>query len=234
VWLSLTATPDRPAASNAAERADFSAAEGILEITTVAVGDEVVLPAASHSARFVEKPWLSALAAFVADRPDGRWVVGKTDRLRPAATAAEAAREARAAAAEQVLPLVRARVPEDVGRHHRLRAAVEAALVDGDRLVVDRFPQQFDRPYGSLYREAVLVDASDAKLAPLVDALVRSSRERRDVRVHATLSATAILVVLYALYRVANAVTRGYFVWSLRAAAAVLAAGAVSILAALG
>ena len=37
----------------------------------------------------------------------------------------------------------------------------------GDRLVRDRFPQKFERPYGSLYREALLIDSSDEQLDPL-------------------------------------------------------------------
>ena len=39
-----------------------------------------------------------------------------------------------------------------------------------------------------------------------------------------------MLLVTYALYRFANAFTRGYFTWSLRTAAAVVAAGAVTLL----
>ena len=234
VWLSLSSSPSQPQAAAPAPRAPSSSpASGTVALTVVGAGGERVVTT-PHAVRYVEKPWLSDFAGFVARNPDGRWIVGRTHTLRPAASAADAARDARASAAEEVMRLVRARVHPDVSRENgRLRAAVEKALVGGDRLVVDRFPQAYERPYGNLYREAVLVDASDAKLAPLVAQLEWSVREHRDSRFKMVLSAAGVLLVTYALYRFANAFTRGYFTWSLRTAAAVFAAGAVVLIAAI-
>ncbi len=234
VRVSLASAPSRNFVAGGGERAGFPRDAGVLTLTADAGdggGDDA--PSSPLSARFVEKPWLSDFAGFVAGRPGGRWVVGRTHPLRPAATAADAARDARASAAEEIFRLVQDRVPAQVGRDgRRLRGAVEAVLVGGDRLVVDRFPQTFERGYGTLYREAVLIDASDAKLAPLVDGIVRSARAQREARHGTIFSAAAVLLVTYALYCFANAFTRGYFTWSLRTAAAVVAAGAVTILAA--
>ena len=47
----------------------------------------------------------------------------------------------------------------------------------------------------------------------------------RQTRVGGIAGAGAVLLVVYALYRLANAFTRGYFTWSLRTAAALAAAG---------
>ena len=230
VFVSLASTASRLTVPSGAARPGVSTDTGVL--TLMVDGDGPGGSAAPLSVRFVEKPWLSDFAGFVADHRGGRWIVGRTHRVRPAATAADAAREARASAADEVLRLVNARVPEHVRRDDgRLRATVEAKLVGGDdRMVVDRFPQTFDRGYGAVYREAVLIDASDAKLSPLVAEVEWSARERRESRFRTLASAAAVLLVTYALYRLTNAFTRGYFTWWLRTAAAVVAAGAVTIL----
>ena len=232
--LSLSYSHSQPQAAARASRASSSPpASGTVTLTAIGAGDAPGVTALD-STRYVDKPWLSDFAGFVARNPDGRWIVGRTHALRPAASAADAARDARASAAEEVMRLVRARVHPDASRENgRLRAAVESALVSGDRLVVDRFPQTFERPYGNLYREAVLVDASDAKLAPLAAQLEWSVRQHRESRLKTVLSAAGVLLVTYALYRFANAFTRGYFTWSLRTAAAVFAAGAVVLIAAI-
>jgi hypothetical protein len=153
--------------------------------------------------------------------------------LRPATSASEAAREARLAGVDEVLQLVVARMPETDGKGHRyhrqFRTMLESHLL-GDRLVADRFPQKCEKLYGGLYREAVLLDVSDAQLAPLADELRYFQRERRESRLKGLASGGAVLLVIYALYRLANAFTRGYFVWSLRTAAAIAATGAVVVL----
>lgn len=233
VWLALSSSLSQPQSAARASRAPSSSpTSGTVALTVIGAGGERVVTT-PHAVRYVEKPWLSDFAGFLAGNPDGRWIVGRTHALRPAASAAEAARDARASAAEEVMRLVRARVHPDASRENgRLRAAVEAALVGGDRLVVDRFPQTYERPYGNLYREAILVDASEAKLAPLVAQLEWSTREHRESRLKRVLSAAGVFLVTYALYRFANAFTRGYFTWSLRTAAAVFAAGAVVLIAA--
>jgi hypothetical protein len=182
------------------------------------------------SARYVDKPWAASFADFCSRTP-GRWVVGRSDTDRPATSPREAAEQARISAAEQVAPLVSARLPHRYDRGN-IRRVVEERL-RGDRMVHDRFAQAYERGYGTLYREAVLVDASDARL----DAMGRDVRQVLDAEHHARISglagAGAVLMVVYALYRLANAFTRGYFTWSLRTAAAVVAAGAVTMIVAL-
>lgn len=200
---------------------------------TVGTGGTITIRAKGASGdsamtRFVEKPWLTDFADFTAHTP-GRWVVARSDPDRPAGSAAEAAREARVAAVDEVLPLVVARMGHEArvnrGEIHRL---LESQLA-GDRLVHDRFPQKYERPYGSLYREAVLIDASHSQLDRLAQEMRWSMESRRESRAKGFVSAIAVLLVTYALYRFANAFTRGYFTWSLRTAAAVVAAGAVML-----
>jgi hypothetical protein len=182
--------------------------------------------------KFVDKPWVADLARFGAQNR-GRWVVARSDPDRPATSPLDAMKSARSAAAREVLPLVLSRLPR-AGRYNEgaVLRSIENRLL-GDRLVADRFPQKFERPYGNLYRETVLLDASDARLDPVVSEITASLDSQREARVNGFAAAGAILLVTYALYRLANAFTRGYFTWSLRTAAAVVAAGAVTLIVAL-
>ena len=183
------------------------------------------------AAAFVDKPWVANYAGFITRTP-GRWIVARSDPGRPAGSAGEAASLARRAALGDVVSRVTARMP-DPGRfdRNRIDRLVESRLVS-DRLVHDRFPQKFERPYGSLYQEAVLIDASDAKMDSLARDVRRALEAERRARVGGVAGAGAVLLVVYALYRFANAFTRGYFTWSLRTAAAAVAAGAVTLIAA--
>ena len=203
-------------------------------LTVARSGGDVTLRSAGASdataeARYVEKPWVANFNAFAA-RKSGRWLVARSNPDSPATRPEDAAREARAAAWKQLVDLVAARMP-DARRYGRgeIGRVIETHLM-GDRLVADRFPQKFERPYGSLHREAVLVDASDKNLDLLAHDVRRTLRSERHARVGGLASAGAVLLVTYALYRFANAFTRGYFTWSLRTAAAVVAAGAVTLL----
>jgi hypothetical protein len=179
---------------------------------------------------YVDKPWAANFPDFCARTP-GRWVTARSDLDSPATHASEAAQQARVAAAEQVAPLVAARLPHRYDRGN-VRRVVEQRLL-GDRMVHDRFAQAYARGYGTLYREAVLVDASDARLEEMARDVRHVLDAERQTRISGIAGAGAVLLVVYALYRVANAFTRGYFTWSLRTAAAVVAAGAVTLIVAL-
>jgi hypothetical protein len=179
------------------------------------------------SAKYVDKPWAANFADFCARTP-GRWIVSRSDLDSPATTPGEAAEQARVSAAEQVAPLVSGRLPHRYDRGD-VRRVVEQRL-RGDRMVYDRFAQAYERGYGTLYREAVLVDASDARLEEMARDVRHAMDAEHHARVGGLAGAGAVLLVVYALYRLANAFTRGYFTWSLRTAAAVVAAGAVTMI----
>ena len=198
---------------------------GTLTLTARGAADVAV------TTSFVEKPWLADFALFTHQRP-GRWVVGRSDPLRPAMSPAEAADAARRAAAKELFPVVRARV-QRAGRSSPpddwIRRQLDAKLAGG-RLVVDRFPQRFQRPGYDTWREAVLVDASDRELDRLVGDIHAERFQERQSWVKTVASVGGLLLVIYTLYRLANAFTRGYFVWSLRTAAAVAATAVVVII----
>ena len=126
------------------------------------------------SERFIEKPWLADFAGFVTARPEGRWLIGRSDPLRPALTPGEAAARPGSRRSTRSYGSSRRKWHVRSARTTtRLRRAVLAHLVDGGDLVADRFPQAFDRGYGTVYREAVLINASDKALQPLVAEVLR-------------------------------------------------------------
>ena len=104
-----------------------------------------------------------------------------------------------------------------------------AALVEAEverelgRLTLDRFDQKIDRPYGTLYRSALLVKADGEPLRLLKKELTKAFREsqveemgtRRSVAITVT-SALGLALIIFLLYSFLNASTRGYFVWQLR------------------
>jgi len=189
-------------------------------------------PSQVETVRFMEKPWLSDYAAFVTATP-GRWVVGRCDPLRPAMSPSDAARDARLSAEGEVTQLVLSRLPGRFRRHEGEVARHVRSHLLGGSLVADRFPQTFERPLYTVYREAVLIDASDQNLEPVVADVRHRFQERRESLAKNLGGGAALLLVIYTLYRLANAFTRGYFTWSLRTAAAVVATGAVVMLVAL-
>jgi hypothetical protein len=215
-WMAVDVTP----AKMTVKGRQVGVASGTLSLASKGATDATV------SARFVDKPWLSNFAAFSHGQPR-RWVVGRSDPLRPAMSEGEAARAARESAAGELFDLVRPRVSR--GDDEWLRRRLEAKLAGG-RLVIDQFPQKFERRFGSTWREAVLVDASPENLNQISRELFNEQRAQRKSVFLSAASGAGVLLVTYSLYRLANAFTRGYFVWSLRTAAAVVASAAVVLL----
>ena len=211
---------------------DVTATEKRVGPTGPFAGGDVVISSrgasdATVSARYVEKPWLASPPVLnVSGR---RYVVGRSDPYKPAMSEAEAARAARRAAVDEVVAMVRPRVGQAGADERWLRRSVEEKLAAG-QFEVDRFPQRYDRRVGSIWREAVLLDVSPQNLSMLAGQLSREYRAERQNWLTSTASALGVLLVVYALYRLANAFTRGYFVWSLRTAAVVIATGGLVLL----
>jgi hypothetical protein len=184
--------------------------------------------------RFEEKPWAEDLSTFAAADRTRLWIVGHSDR--PCATREEASRAARADAARQLASLVQGRLPGGRGVGRPLGDRADAALA-GERFVADRLTRRFHREYGDVWHEAILVDASPANLQALADETAGLVRARRASFIARVASGAAMVAVIFIVYVVVNAFTKGYFVWRLRAATAlilVVALGALLLLAAVG
>ncbi len=206
----------------------------------------------TRSVRFVGKPWAENFAEFVSRNPQRRWVLATS--AQPCTSQYDAERRALQDAAKKLLPEIRRhlRVRRHPGRGSGARpsteemlAIIEATLRDHQSkgIVVDRFAQRFVRPYGQVWREAVLVDASSDSISRVANTLDREVRHRQRSYEHEIreqkrswlergLSIGALLVMVCLLYLFLNTATKGYYLWSLRTGAvAVVIAGALAVLA---
>jgi len=174
-----------------------------------------------------EKSWAVRFAQFINDHPGTQWVVGRSQK--PCLSEAEASEAARREAVEKVYPTILNRLNPrraDAGWVHDLLARD----VREGRLDADRFAESFDRPYGRVWTESVLLDISPARLDPLVDRY-RGELNMRHIQLRRHLAAAGVITVFTALaYLLINSLTRGYFTLRLRVAAMVVIAAAIVIL----
>jgi hypothetical protein len=95
--------------------------------------------------------------------PRGQFIVAQSSK--PAITAQEAEASARQCAADALVPQVQSRMNGQIDIK-LLRRHVEASLLS-DNWIVDRQVEAKERPYGTIWRESILVDASSRKLDEL-------------------------------------------------------------------
>jgi len=189
------------------------------------------------SAKFTDRGWADAPAEF----PNGTWTVAGTPN--PVESVNRAEDVAFEQAANPLTPRVaeRAGIVAGVGSQ-RVSAQIKAALKRGDACVADKFAQSFQRPYGTVYAEQLLIDASPDKLGALARRVASAARAEtavRTVQVEETRTTfkqvLGFMLVVLVLYWFLNAATKGYFTWQLRAGAVLLVlAGVVMIVATAG
>jgi hypothetical protein len=160
------------------------------------------------------KLWVEDLPAFVNANPSERWVVGRSTG--PCLSEQEAADEAHRDAVTQLVARLRS--------GGRLRRGVDEAwlaqrltreMAMGE-MVADRLVSRNRRPYGELWSEAILVKASDRRLAG-IGREMESRQRRRDEVVAGAIGAGAVASAGIVLaYLFLNWVTRGYFRGRLR------------------
>lgn len=168
--------------------------------------------------RFIHKPWAADFAAFVSRHPQQRWIRAVSGQL--VTNEFEAQESARQMAVAQLRPLVR--LPAGT-----TNPDVKIELILDDNTIVDRFVQRFARPYGDVYRAMLLIDAAPQTIAAFEQDMAKTtasaqSHMRRSWAGHLA-SLAGLFVLICVVYVFLNAATRGYYVWSLRIAAIVLA-----------
>lgn len=182
----------------------------------------------SISTRFADTPWLIDRTGFARQYANGDWLVAYSDGTH---TTHEGAREdALHAATEVLLPLARARVSQlpasDQNRFAQqmdkdpnwLRSRVSDELVSRN-LVTDRFAQRFDRSYGTVWREAVLIDAAPTRVEEIARSLVQGVDAKVTYHRNTWFSFIALAGLIFGTYLFLNMATKGYYAWMLRLAA---------------
>lgn len=182
----------------------------------------------SVSTRFVDAPWVEDRTGFVSAFPNGDWLVAYSDGTH---STHEGAREdALDAATNVLLPLAQARISQlPASDQHRfaqqiakdpdwLRSRVADELVTRN-LVTDRFAQRFDRSYGTVWREAVLVDAAPTHVQAIARSLVQGVDAKVTYQRNTWFSFIALAGLIFGTYLFLNMATKGYYAWMLRLAA---------------
>jgi hypothetical protein len=104
--------------------------------------------------------------------------------------------------------------------------------------ILDGFAQVFDRPYGKVYRQILLVDCSEGTVQGMArsvtkrmvgDAVAaeRVVEQQRWTWAKMAMSIAALVGLTILVYALLNAATKGYYSWVLRIVAVVLIAGGI-------
>ena len=143
--------------------------------------------------RFANKPWVTRFDELVSKFPNRQFVVGYSSELASSET------QARQSALENV------------------RSQVQVKSMNGsmwtiaDEHVVDRFAQKLSRPYGDVWREAVLVDLNGDRAMATADAIVSDTARTSEIKHVSILSGILFLLATVGVCFVANVLTQGYY-----------------------
>jgi hypothetical protein len=164
------------------------------------------------NARFVEKPWVDNFTEFLNSNPNSRFLVVRSSES--CLSEAEANRQAMENACFQVRPLL-TNLQDPI-------TLSSSDILEND-LIIDRFVQSFYGSAGKIWRQALLIDTSKEKLNQLVhrNATITKAKKFGFIKTISSIAGLFILIII--VYAFLNVATKGYYMWSLRAAGLVLA-----------
>ncbi|MBI1314149.1 hypothetical protein GC176_22875 [bacterium] len=184
----------------------------------------------SHSTRFVEKPWLTSTSEFLSLRHGTTYLVLRCSQL--ASSAEEASRDVLEQAASRLGFLIDPRRNQGLPRPASL---IMLEQLEAGKYIADRFVQKLKRPYGEVYREAILLDIGATNLQDMIQASLKESRQYAAASQRQTArrvdSGLGILIVvgsLTALYLLLNWLTKGYYRGPLTVALCLAGSGAIA------
>lgn len=189
------------------------AGSGRIEVTAFAGGRQVTI-----NESFIEKPWVEDFASFANARPDRQVIVARSNRT--CTDENEARRQAMQDACNQLSRIAGQRWTPVPGRPPLTVSSED--LWDGN-FILDQFVQSFDGSAGRIWRSTMLIDASADNLGWLNDRKNAEMQVERVTWARMIASALGVLVVILVTYFFLNMATKGYYIWSLRIAALVLA-----------
>jgi hypothetical protein len=166
------------------------------------------------------KPWLDDFAAFTREN-SGDWFVGRCHD--PYLSEAEA----HAAALDDAMNAVyRLACQQIKGDPAALRRYVADHLNPAD-LLADKLTEHFDRPYGAVWTESVLLHASPQQINSYLSGYQNIQRAQGKRLAMLRMTAVGLAAAAWLMYIFLNAVTRGYFTTRLRLGAVAVTVVAV-------
>jgi hypothetical protein len=172
--------------------------------------------------QFVEMPWVENFAAFASTRPQQAFIIARS--LGTCTSESEANQQALDDACARLAQAIGVRGGQKLGPS---APPITTADVLQGGFVVDRFAQSLEGSVGKIWRQALLLDVSGAKLSQLAHLKAVEFRQVEMSWARMALSAVGVLVLIGAIYFFLNMATMGYYEWSLRIAGVVLAIVAV-------
>jgi len=183
--------------------------------------------------KIANEPWCEDFDRWSAKQPGHTWLIAHSGQL--CSTSSEALEQALKRAAVKI----QRRIAPDLFHTPRhidalfsspgsvwLNMKIVSELRNGT-FEKRTFSQRLHRPYGNIWRCAVLVDASPDRLTYLKGEYLSHVQSWRTGWMSTSLSAFGLLAVILVVYLFLNAATKGYYVWSIRGAAVVLAAAGI-------
>jgi len=171
----------------------------------------------TRTSRFVQKPWVENFAAFVNSNPGSRFTVARSQSS--CTSEIEAQQEATNNACYQVEALLNQMAPKRPCLPQHLK--VTAADID-EQLIADRFVQSFEGAAGRIWRQALLIDTSPAKINKLLRLKTGQLRSDRVTWARLIFELLGMVLLICMVYVFLDAATRGYYTLALRIAAVVL------------
>ena len=175
---------------------------GMLTLTIEGLNEPVV-----NSMSFVNKPWVHGFDAFASEYP-GEYLMLARSALNTTESATHSqAIENAAQSISQAIIQARYTGLNHMWRH--IHDMTRQRLLAGD-LTKDRFVQELKRPYGSVWREALLIRLEPDDLTDLMNQHQRFAVEYRHRSMSAAASVFVVLATSVLLFWVLNLWTKGY------------------------
>jgi hypothetical protein len=183
----------------------------------------------SFSTRFIEKPWLTATSEFLSLRHGTTYLVVRCSQL--ASSGEEATRDVLGRAANWLGHLIDPRENQGLPR---ASSAMMLEQLEAGNFIADRFVQKLKRPYGDVYREAVLLDVGSSNLQDMIQLAMseasahQAATERRSAtQISGVVGLLVVVGALTGLYLLLNWLTKGYYRGPLTVALCVAGSGAI-------
>ncbi|MBN2590079.1 MAG: hypothetical protein JXA96_09465 [Sedimentisphaerales bacterium] len=161
---------------------------------------------------YTNKSWVENFSSFINSQPNKNYIVAKSNET------SMIPEEAEWQAMENAIDVVGTRLVSYLNPNK-----LEDKDIRHSGIIVDKFLQSFDTSTGKIWREAILLDASPAKLTQLANRISNTNREETMDWARMIFSIVGLFVLIVIAYAFLNAATKGYYSLTLKITGVILA-----------
>ncbi len=165
------------------------------------------------SVNYVDQPWVENFASFQNSQTKKHYIVAKSNET--SISPEDADWQAMNQAINQVTPRLLSYLNPN---------KIEGKDIIASGILVDKFVQSFEGSSGKIWREAILLDVSPAKLQRLANMISNTGRERAMDWARMISSIVGLFILITIAYAFLNAATKGYYSLTLKIVGVILAA----------